>query len=134
MVRIFFLGFILGCTLLACSNDKAVDSQAEQADATSSVAVPARQMSALEKQLEDVQAELGSRLEGLRAALDTTVVQERPELEGKIRKLEAREKQLTQHLKKFEQELSGSQEELEKRFNDLIADIKEDLKAVAPAE
>ena len=132
MFRTLFFAFIFGCTFYACSNDNTGDGQEEQtgipeAEAPTAAGQP---MSDIEVELKEVQTKLNSRLESLRGALDTTVVQERPELEGKIRKLEAREKQLTQHLKKFEQELSDGEEKLEKRFKDLITDIKADLKAV----
>ena len=98
MFRTLFFVIILGCTFYACSNDSTSEGQVEQGNTpeTAAQAEAAQPMSDIEVKLKEVQTELNSRLESLKGALDSTVVQERPELEGKIRKLEAREKQPTQ--------------------------------------
>jgi hypothetical protein len=127
MKQIIF-SFLVIMVLGACSGESG-NQQEETATSQDTTALEQERITQLpvQKDLEEVQERLEVRLTALQTELDSAQVDRQADLQGMIRKLEAREKQLAQHLRKFEMGMSGNAEELEKRFQQLIEDIEADL-------
>lgn len=133
--RIAFYSCI-GLSLLSCGADTA-EQNTEQlvADSITTTEVVVQEtlnaeQQALKSQLEGLEQRLNEKVASLSAARDTAITAEIPELEGKIKKLQVREKQLAQHLKKFEAEMNGDLADLNERFKALAKSIEADLEAM----
>ncbi|MCG8326099.1 MAG: hypothetical protein MI974_00380 [Chitinophagales bacterium] len=133
--RIAFYSCI-GLSLLSCGADTA-EQNTEQlvADSITTTEVVVQEtlnaeQQALKSQLEGLEQRLNEKVASLSAARDTAITAEIPELEGKIKKLQVREKQLAQHLKKFEAEMNGDLADLNERFKALANSIEADLEAM----
>lgn len=133
--RIAFYSCI-GLSLLSCGADTA-EQNTEQvvADSIAITEVVVQktlnaEQQALKSQLEGLEQRLNEKVASLSAARDTAITAEIPELEGKIKKLQVREKQLAQHLKKFEAEMNGDLADLNERFKSLAKSIEADLEAM----
>ena len=134
-LRIAFYSCI-GLSLLSCGADTA-EQNTEQvvADSIATTEVVVQEtlnaeQQALKSQLEGLEQRLNEKVASLSAARDTAITAEIPELEGKIKKLQVREKQLAQHLKKFEAEMNGDLADLNERFKSLAKSIEADLEAM----
>ena len=134
-LRIAFYSCI-GLSLLSCETET-TQHNTEQA-VTDSIATTEvveqeilnEEQLALKSQLEGLEQRLNEKVASLSAARDSATTAEIPDLEGKIKKLQVREKQLAQHLKKFEAEMNGDLADLNERFKALANSIEADLKAM----
>jgi TolA-binding protein len=125
--------------VVACNQSASTDqAEAENTDPTTEVSTDneeevkglAKEQVELRAQMEAIEEELSRRLSELKGQTDSVSTEMKAELMGKIKKLEVREKQLAQHIRKFEDGIGGGDlKTLNERFQALIEDIKTDLEA-----